>query len=377
MAIVNPQLMVGWDTNDTNSVAPDPTIISNGYPFQGIPASSEHNYIFGNVLDNLNFLKESGLYRWDPTITYKKQAMIARDEFVYFSLTDGNTGNDPLVSPSSWIDWVSLSNASWKTTGVTNAGSISTILATPYFGTASTPSDGDALSIRITTGEITFPSNVKINIDGSDYTLVGTVPFSGADSTLRILDVYFDGTSFYQKIPAATTSQAGIVQLSSSTSSTSEVIAATSKAVKDAKDLSLLKAQNLNDLADKPTARTNLGVYSQSEVDGKITEEGSNTYGSYVKFPDGTLMMNVVINDSGIIGSASSVSSIATLPHALYSTTNVSVTFHQNSSGNFFVIPSIAYANSTNQITLVLGNTTGSTRNWAVDNAFVIGRWKA
>jgi hypothetical protein len=199
MAIVNPQLMVGWDTNDTNSVAPDPTIISNGYPFQGIPASSEHNYIFGNVLDNLNFLKESGLYRWDPTITYKKQAMIARDEFVYFSLTDGNTGNDPLVSPSSWIDWVSLSNASWKTTGVTNAGSISTILATPYFGTASAPSDGDVLSIRITTGEITFPSNVKINIDGSDYTLVGTVPFSGSDSTLRILDVYFDGTNFNLK----------------------------------------------------------------------------------------------------------------------------------------------------------------------------------
>jgi hypothetical protein len=236
MAITNPTLMEGWDVNDTNSVAPSSTLVDDGYPFQGIPASSEHNYLFGNAFDNLNYIKKNGVYRWDSTLTYKKQAMIARDEVIYFSLTDGNTNNDPRTSPTFWIDWVSLSNAAWKTTGVTNAGSISTILATPYFGTASSPSDGDVLSIRITTGEITFPSNVKINVNGSDYTLVGTVPFSGSDSTLRILDVYFDGTSFYQKIPAATTSQAGIVKLSSALDSTSEVIAATSKAVKDAKD---------------------------------------------------------------------------------------------------------------------------------------------
>jgi hypothetical protein len=121
---------------------------------------------------------------------------------------------------------------------------------------------------------------VKINVNGSDYILIGTVPFSGSDSTLRILDVYFDGTNFYQKIPNATTSVAGITKLNSSTSSTSEIEAATPKAVKDAKDLSLLKAQNLNDLADKPTARTNLDVYSKSEVDSAISTSNPTSVGA-------------------------------------------------------------------------------------------------
>jgi len=166
MAIVNPSLIPGFDLNSTNSSAPSAGLQTDGYAFGDIPASSNHNYMFKQFYEYLNFLKDNGVSRWDAATTYKKQAMIARNEIIYLSKADGNISNDPTTSPTQWISFPDWVYAPLKTTSITNAGSKSTIAVSPYFGTVASLKDSHTYYIRIETGTIDFPANVEINISG-------------------------------------------------------------------------------------------------------------------------------------------------------------------------------------------------------------------
>lgn len=76
-------------------------------------------------------------------------------------------------------------------------------------------------------------------------------------------------------LPGASLTQKGVVQLSSSITSTSETLAATPKAVKAANDAALQKSANLSDLTSVPTAQTNLGVSPHGL--SRFTSNGSFT----------------------------------------------------------------------------------------------------
>lgn len=76
-------------------------------------------------------------------------------------------------------------------------------------------------------------------------------------------------------LPGASLTQKGVVQLSSSITSTSETLAATPKAVKAANDAALQKSANLSDLTSVPTAQTNLGVSPHGF--SRFTSSGSFT----------------------------------------------------------------------------------------------------
>uniref|UniRef100_UPI0011A04543 tail fiber protein n=1 Tax=Yersinia rohdei TaxID=29485 RepID=UPI0011A04543 len=76
-------------------------------------------------------------------------------------------------------------------------------------------------------------------------------------------------------LPAASTTIAGITQLSSLTNSNSEVLAATPKAIKAVSDATLKIASNLAEIAATGPAavaatRANIDVYSKSEVNARI-----------------------------------------------------------------------------------------------------------
>lgn len=101
---------------------------------------------------------------------------------------------------------------------------------------------------------------------------------------------------------------------------------------------------------------------------------GSNAYGSYTKLPDGTFIMNVVGNVSGSIGSANGVTLTFTLPATLSNYTTAVVSVIQSSGSHFFNIPSLGYAISNTQISIQLGNTTGSARAYEINRILVIGK---
>lgn len=96
MAISNPGLIAGIDTNGTNQGTPDNTLISDGYLFQSIPKSSDMNRYFKELYRGMHFVKETGMWQWDNTVSYAEHARQMRNGKIYVSLQDANQGNDPL-----------------------------------------------------------------------------------------------------------------------------------------------------------------------------------------------------------------------------------------------------------------------------------------
>ena len=102
MAITNPNLLAGVDTNGTNQGTPAAALITDGYLFQSIPKSADINRYLKELYRAVHFSEETGIWQWSNSISYSSGARIMRDEIVYKSLSDANSGNDPLTAPTFW-----------------------------------------------------------------------------------------------------------------------------------------------------------------------------------------------------------------------------------------------------------------------------------
>lgn len=102
MPPVNPQLLVGFDTNETNTATPSPTQQSDGYQTNEIPLAENHGFMFNQFYKWLNYLKSVGTSQWDNTVAYPQHGRTMRNGVIYKSLSDANTGNDPLTQPTFW-----------------------------------------------------------------------------------------------------------------------------------------------------------------------------------------------------------------------------------------------------------------------------------
>lgn len=99
----------------------------------------------------------------------------------------------------------------------------------------------------------------------------------------------------------------------------------------------LKKSENLNDLANKATARTNLDVFSKSEVNSKTISAGNGLTGGGDLSTNRTISMGT----PGTIGPATSnTASGTTHTHALDATGNVAVLTGYLNNGGTIPLPS-------------------------------------
>lgn len=104
MAITNPStLLASFDENETNISAPPTEQINDGYVVNEIPASENHGYMFNEWYKWLNYYKKNGMAQYDATLSYNKHSRVMRNQNIYRSLSDANSGNDPLSSPTFWM----------------------------------------------------------------------------------------------------------------------------------------------------------------------------------------------------------------------------------------------------------------------------------
>ena len=99
----------------------------------------------------------------------------------------------------------------------------------------------------------------------------------------------------------------------------------------------LKKSENLNDLADKATARTNLDVFSKSEVNSKTISAGNGLTGGGDLTVNRTISMGV---PSTVGPTTSNTASGTTHTHALDVTGNVSILTGTIAHGGTIPLPS-------------------------------------
>lgn len=125
---------------------------------------------------------------------------------------------------------------------------------------------GNMVRVLFTNGN-SYNGTATLNVDGTGAKDIARV---GTTKTTRyywvsgeVVDFVYDGTNFVMSAKGtATTTYYGLTKLSSSTSSTSEALAATPKAVKAAYDLANGKSDfsgSYTDLTNKPTIPTDTG----------------------------------------------------------------------------------------------------------------------
>lgn len=241
----------------------------------------------------------------------------------------------------------------------------------PYFGTCSTAAatqikvvscagfelkTGSRIAVQFTYSNTA--SQPKLNVNGTGDKFIcgidGTSVITGIWRDKETIDFVYDG-SWWIALGClyATTSEYGLMKLSSSTASTSTTLAATASAVKRAYDRSSWTSISLtNALAlsyggtgakTAAAARTNLGIAATSLYNGTLTS-GSITfnYGNY--------------NFYVIIGRPSSTASRTSLvvPRILLTTSAVSFQIADESNYKAF---NLSYSGST--VTLAMGNGAG------------------
>tara|TARA_R110000824_G_scaffold91480_3_gene222653 strand:+ start:436 stop:1272 length:837 start_codon:yes stop_codon:yes gene_type:complete len=108
MAITNPNLMSGFDTNGTNVTEPSSSQQTDGYTTNEVPLSENHAYMFKQWYDNLQYLKKNGLYQWDASLSYNAGSFIMYDEIIYQSQLDTNSNNLP--STDDGTNWKPLTS---------------------------------------------------------------------------------------------------------------------------------------------------------------------------------------------------------------------------------------------------------------------------
>lgn len=95
MAITNPNLMDGFDTNGTNVSEPSNSQKTDGYTTNEVPLSGNHAYMFKQWYANFQYLKKNGIYQWDASLSYNVGSFIMYDEILYQSQSDANSNNIP------------------------------------------------------------------------------------------------------------------------------------------------------------------------------------------------------------------------------------------------------------------------------------------
>lgn len=117
--MANPDLLPGFDTNDTNTSEPSTALKEDGYSFNQIVTSKNLNFLLKQLFDAANKSANSGIWDWEDPATsdreYNTGSVVRHNGALWESSADSNTDE-----PGVGADWGSVTFDGIATDTVTN-----------------------------------------------------------------------------------------------------------------------------------------------------------------------------------------------------------------------------------------------------------------
>ena len=184
---MNPNLDIGFDTNDTNTTPLTTSKIEDGFAIEELVTSAVHNEMFKQLFAATNKSKIDGVWDWETALEYRNGALVWYSDTLWQSLAGTNQGNTP-VAGAFWKDIAGIQFGIGQ--------SQQDVKASRFVGVTYTNNTGKAIEVSVTIQDISTTGSATLSFYINNAIVATSKDTNGNTATTSIGKIVLDGDTY-------------------------------------------------------------------------------------------------------------------------------------------------------------------------------------